>query len=48
MDINAFAVEIAKVTMSIAKKYATDDFNNFLSRNEKSLSLSFDQPLPTQ
>lgn len=46
MDINAFAVEIAKVTMSIAKKYATDDFNNFLSRNEKSLSLSFDQPLP--
>lgn len=46
MDINEFAVEIAKVTMSIAKKYGADDFNEFLSRNDKSLTLAFDNPLP--
>ena len=46
MDINEFAVEIAKVTMSIAKKYATDEFNDFLARNDKSLSLTLDSPIP--
>ena len=46
MDKNEFAVEIAKVTMSLAKKYATDDFNKFLHENEKTLSLQLDNPLP--
>jgi len=46
MDVNEFAVEIAKVTMSLAKKYAADDFNKFLSKNDKTLGLNFDNPLP--
>ncbi len=46
MDVNEFAVEIAKVTMSLAKKYAADDFNKFLTINNKTLGLNFDNPLP--
>lgn len=46
IDINPFAVELAKVTMSIAKKYAADDFNNFKTTIGKSLGLNLDSPIP--
>lgn len=46
IDNNPFAVELAKVTMSIAKKYAADDFNEFKTKNQKSLGLNYDSPLP--
>lgn len=45
IDINNFAVELAKVTLSFGKKFATDAFNEFL--NSEQLGLGFEeQPLP--
>jgi type I restriction-modification system DNA methylase subunit len=45
IDKNPFAVELAKITLSMAKKFAVDDFNKFTLQNRLFLDETED-PLP--
>ncbi len=46
MDINAFAVDLAKVTMVIAKKLAIDESQLVLDNQQLLLPIQWDQALP--
>ncbi|MBC5795054.1 MULTISPECIES: DNA methyltransferase [unclassified Sphaerospermopsis] len=46
LDIKPFAVELAKVTLMIAKKLALDEENQLLNVAQTSLSLEMDRALP--
>jgi hypothetical protein len=46
MDIKSFAVELAKVTLMLAKKLALDEENELLGEAQLNLPLEFDQALP--
>jgi SAM-dependent methyltransferase len=46
LDIKPFAVELAKVTLMIAKKLALDEENKLLNVAQMSLSLEMDRALP--
>ena len=45
IDINPFAVELAKITLSMGKKMAADEFNEFSNSTQQTLGL-FESPLP--
>lgn len=45
IDKNSFAIELAKITLSMAKKFAVDDFNKFTMQNRLFLDETED-PLP--
>ncbi len=46
MDIKPFAVELAKVTLMLAKKLALDEENQLLHRAQMNLPLELDRALP--
>jgi SAM-dependent methyltransferase len=46
MDIKPFAVELAKVTLMLAKKLAIDEENELLGEVQLNLPLEFDRALP--
>jgi len=46
IDIKAFAVELAKVTLMLAKKLALDEENHLLNVAQMNLPLDMDQALP--
>lgn len=46
IDIKPFAVELAKVTLILAKKLALDEENNLLNVVQMNLALDLDQALP--
>lgn len=46
MDIKSFAVELAKVTLMLAKKLALDEENELLGEAQLNLPLEFDKALP--
>ncbi len=46
MDIKPFAVELAKVTLMLAKKLALDEENKILDVNQKMLDLEMESALP--
>ena len=45
IEKDPFAVELAKITLSMAKKFAVDEFNNFTKQNRLFLD-EVDDPLP--
>ena len=46
IDINPFAVELAKVTLMIAKKLALDEEKNRFTQNQMNLPIEVDKALP--
>lgn len=48
MDIDAFAVELAKVTLLFGKKLAIDEVMQALDRSQLEIDLHLDQPLPLE
>lgn len=48
LDIDPFAVDLAKVTLLLAKKLALDEAHTALDENATSLGFDFDRPLPLE
>lgn len=48
IDRDPFAVDLAKVTLLLAKKLALDEAHNALDDSAQSLGFDFDQPLPLE
>ncbi len=48
LDVDAFAVELAKVTLLFGKKLALDEVMETLDRDQLEIDLHLDQPLPLE